>query len=352
MLAKYCPPSIWEKRNNAELFIPFPNGSILYVLGANYPASLRGPNPRGVVLDEYGDMKSDVWPGIVQPIMTANPEGWTWFVGTPRGTNDFYKKYLYAKSGESKQWFLSYLKASESGILPAEALAETRKEAPEAFYQQEYEVQWLSGAAQFFQRVRENVYEGRLLLDPSHLYQIGVDLAKYQDWTVLSPFDLNTFKAHHQDRFNQVDWNLQRAKIEAAHHRYNRARTVVDSTGVGDPIVEDLTRSGVVVSEEDAFKFTESSRLQLLKHLAILLESDRIKIPNDEGLIEELESFRYELTERGKVRVAVPEGLHDDRVMALALSVWGNHEPTTLTLATGEQRYGERKEAFDPYKAI
>ena len=77
MGARYCPLEIWDKRNNSELTVTFPNGSIVYVMGADNPQSLRGPNPRGVVLDEYDDMRREVWSQIIQPIMTANPNAWT-----------------------------------------------------------------------------------------------------------------------------------------------------------------------------------------------------------------------------------------------------------------------------------
>ena len=63
-------------------------------------------------------------------------------------------------------------------------------------------------------------------------------------------------------------------------------------------------------------------REELLKNLAILLEQDKIKIPNDEGLISELESMRYELGDRGKLHLKVPDGMTDDRIMSLALAVW------------------------------
>ena len=63
-------------------------------------------------------------------------------------------------------------------------------------------------------------------------------------------------------------------------------------------------------------------REELLKNLAILLEQDKIKIPNDEGLIAELESMRYELGDRGKLHLKVPDGMTDDRIFSLALAVW------------------------------
>lgn len=323
MLGKYVPPFVWDKRNNSELKIPFPNGSILYVLGADKPDSLRGPNPFGVVLDEYGDVKTDVWSGIIQPIMTANQNAWTWFTGTPKGKNDFWKKYEYARQNTGT-WEAWRLRASESGIINSDALLEAKLTTTQAFYSQEYECDFLDSASSFFRRTRENVYEATDKPEKHHSYQLGVDLAKYQDWTVITPFDLNTFKALKQDRFNQVDWNLQKARIQVAWHRYYKGRAVMDATGVGDPIVEDLGNGGMNVMP---YKFTEQSKRELLSHLAILLEQDKIKIPNDPDLLAELDAIQWELSDQGKTRIATVQGMHDDRVMSLALAVWGHHEP-------------------------
>jgi hypothetical protein len=139
---------------------------------------------------------------------------------------------------------------------------------------------------------------------------------------------MNEFKVLKQDRFNQVDWNLQKARIQVAWHKYNKGNAVTDATGVGDPIVEDLHAQGLRVTP---FKFTEQSKKELLTHLAILLEQDKIKIPNDEALLTELDSIQWELSDSGKTRIATVSGMTDDRVMSLALSVWGIHTPRPLT---------------------
>lgn len=333
MLANYVPPFVWGKRNNSEHKIPFPNGSILYVLGADRPDSLRGPNPFGVVLDEYGDMKESVWSGIVQPIMTANPNAWAWFTGTPKGKNDFWKKYQYAKQNKGT-WEAWHLKASESGIITPEGLEEARLTTTQAFFAQEYECDFLDGATSFFRRTRDNVYTVTEEVEVGHTYQIGVDLAKYQDWTVITPFDRNTFRALKQDRFNQIDWNLQKARILLAWHKYGKGNANIDATGVGDPIVEDLARQGMTVNP---FKFTEKSKRELLTHLALLLEQDKIKIPNDDELLAELDSIRWEMTENGRTRIATIEGMHDDRVMSLALAVWGASTPVMIRNTTPQE---------------
>lgn len=348
MLQKYCPPEIWDKRNNSELYIPFPNGSILHLKGADNPDSLRGPNPRGVILDEYATMKPEIWSGIIQPIMTANPNGWTWFMGTPKGKNDLWVKLQYAL--DNTNWFSSILKASESGIITSDSLEEAKRTSTEAFYAQEYECSFNEGAGAFFRRTRENLYDRNSTLPEYGDFQLGVDLAKYQDFTVLTPFNLNTFRAYPQDRFNQIDWNLQKARIEATALRF-KARVKIDATGVGDPVVEDLKARGLNIADEDAVKFTEASRMNLLNNLAMLIEQDKIELPNDEGLLTELESFQYSLTPTGKIKVAAPETMHDDRVMSLALAVWGVSTPVPIDMYLHNPRFADREIEGNIYSA-
>lgn len=340
MLAKYVPPIIWDKRNNTELYIPFPNGSMLYVMGADKPDSLRGPNPRGVVLDEYGDMKAEIWSAIIQPIMTANPLAWCWFVGTPKGKNDFWVKFQYAQ--DNPQWFSSILPATESGIIGKAELEEAKRTTTQAFYEQEYNCSFVEGAGAFFRRVRLNTYNREEQQPEYGDFQLGVDLAKYQDFTVLTPFNLNTFRAYNQDRFNQIDWNLQKARIEATALRF-KARVKIDATGVGDPVVEDLKSRGLNITDDDAIKFTEITRMNLLNHLAMLIEQDKIQIPDDEGLLMELESFQYSLTPLGKIKVGAPETMHDDRVMSLALAVWGVNQPVPIDMYLHNPRFADRE---------
>ena len=344
MLAKYLPPEIWAERNNTELLIPFPNGSVLYVLGADHPDSLRGPNPKGVVLDEYDDMRPEMWSAVVQPIMMANPDAWTWFIGTYKGRKDLLAKYNYAK--EAKGWHCSLLKASKSGIIRPEELEEAQKTTTRDFFLQEYECEAIEGAGSFFRRIMENVYDGTLEFNPTHRYQGGVDLAKYNDYTVLTPVDLCTFKAGKPERFNQIDYNLQKSRVESFYLRWGKPRTFMDSTGVGEPIYDDLSQQKI--SRLEPFKFTEHSRRDLLVNLQVLIEQDKLKIPRDETLLDELKSFQYVLAESGKVKIEVPDSVHDDCVMSLALACWEFPDHPLPLKNTNEEI--EAVKQFDYYK--
>lgn len=312
--------------NNSELKIKYKNGSLFQLVGSDNIDSIVGSNPIGCVFSEFPLQDRKAW-DFIRPILAENG-GWAIFNGTPRGKNHAWELLQMAR--DSAAWFGEVLKVTDTNAISQEVLDSERSEMPEALFNQEYMCDFIEGAGQFFRRIKQNVYEPKPLPEQGD-FQLGVDLAKYQDWTVITPFNLNFFIAYPQERFNQVDWNLQKARIEAAARRHSSidagetALIWPDATGVGDPVVEDLKARGLRIGGEnnEGFKFTETSRQNLLNNLAILLEQDKIKIPNDEGLISELESFQYTLTERGKIKVSVPEGMHDDRVMSLALSVWG-----------------------------
>jgi hypothetical protein len=217
-------------------------------------------------------------------------------------------------------------------------------------FEQEYECKFLEGASQFFKNLENCVYDEKTQqeLQVSGDFKLGVDLAKYNDFTVITPFNLNNFIVYPQDRFNQIDWILQEAKIEAAARRFGNARVTIDSTGIGDPVVEELRRRGINIREEDVFKFTQNSRQNLLNNLAILLENRKIRIPKDEELLDELRSFTIEMNEKGRAVIKCPDGLHDDRVMSLALAVWGVDEKEVID-PFFEQQIAKNKTRENPW---
>jgi len=327
LIKEHIPLEVIDKINDSELAVYYKNGSIQRFAGCEDVDKHRGINPIDVVFDEYSEMPEQIWTAIIQPVLREN-HGTATFIFTPKGKNHSWKLIQMARDNPV-EWFVTIKSTKETGVFAESELAEIRRNTPQALYEQEYLCSFIEGAGQYFRRIRQNAYPKDTPLTPDGEYQLGVDLAKYQDWTVLTPFNLNLFVAYPQERFNQVDWNLQKARIEAMARRHNDALVWPDATGVGDPVVEDLKARGLRIGGEnqEGFKFTETSRQNLLNNLALLLEQDKIKIPDDEGLVAELEAFRYELSERGKIKVTVPDGMTDDRVMSLALSVWGVKDP-------------------------
>ena len=91
---------------------------------------------------------------------------------------------------------------------------------------------------------------------------------------------------------------------------------LVDSTGVGDPIVEKLQETSSAV---EGYHFTSASKQKLMEGLAVGISRQDVSYPQGSIPIE-LDQFEYEYTAHG-VRYSAPEGMHDDCVCALALAL-------------------------------
>lgn len=331
LVKEHIPPEIVEKKNDSELAIYYKNGSIQRFVGCEDIDKHRGINPIDVVFDEYSEMNEEIWTAVIRPVLAEN-NGTATFIFTPKGKGHSWKLLQMAKDNP-KDWFWTVKTVFDTKSHSEAEIEAVKKETPQALFEQEYLCSFQENAGAFFRRVRNNLWKATDEPEEGHKYKLGVDLAKYQDWTVITKLDLSEMKVLRQDRFNQIDWNLQKSMIEAKSRRFFNARADIDSTGVGDPIVEDLQRTGLQIN---AYKFTETSRRQLLDNLAIMLEQDKIKLPEDEGLLSELEAFRFELSEQGKIKVRVPENMTDDRVMSLALACWEAKQETNTDVRVKE----------------
>ena len=312
----HFPKEIIKKTNESEMIVELTNGSILQMVGGDNIDRIVGTNPIGVVFSEYALMKPEVWK-LTSPILAENG-GWAVFIFTPRGKNHAYE--LLIKAQKNPNWYVEILPVSKTRALSEDILLEEKMNMTQEYFDQEYECDFTSNASAVFQDVRSRTYpEREYEFNDVGKYQLGVDLAKSNDYTVITPFDLTTFKVGPQDSFNQIDYTLQKTKIEAAFLRHNKGRVVMDSTGVGVPIVDDLLNKGINIAP---YTFTFNSRNELLTNLQILLEQNKIKIPDDEELLQQLEAAIWDISPNGRSKVVVPEPMHDDRMMSLALAVW------------------------------
>ena len=153
-----------------------------------------------------------------------------------------------------------------------------------------------------------------------HLYVIGCDLAKVQDYTVLTVYDRKDNHQVYQMRFNQLEWPFQKKKIKDLSMKYNRALVIMDTTGIGEPIFDDLSRDLVPV---EGYKFTNESKKNLIEKMANWIELKNIYMLDLDETRNELNSFTYDITNRGNVIYQAPTGFHDDIVFSHSLAIWG-----------------------------
>jgi hypothetical protein len=127
-----------------------------------------------------------------------------------------------------------------------------------------------------------------------------------------------------QDRFQTIEWPFQKKRIAALSKKYNNALVIIDATGIGDPIADDLIRVGVPIIP---IKITEPIKKELIEKLSIWIEQRKcLLLPLNETL-QEFENFSYEIGATGKIRYQAREGYHDDIVISHALAI---HELTQI----------------------
>ncbi len=163
-----------------------------------------------------------------------------------------------------------------------------------------------------------------IVKEDEDFFYIGVDLADKNDFTVITVSKLN--EEHNKiivietDRFNKVGWTIQLPRIKRMYDKYHNSIIVMDSTGVGDPVLDMLRGAGIPIIGKN---FNNKFKTDLATRVSIVFENELIEIPNDPILINELKIFEATKSDTGKWTYSAPERKHDDHVISLGLSICG-----------------------------
>ena len=286
---------------------------------ADNPVSLLGEGLDFVIVDEASRLKPMIWQSHLSQRL-LDKQGWALLISTPKGKGYFYDLFRRGR-GEDRDWRSWNYPSRTNPLLDAKRIEEERSRLPERVFRQEYDAEFVEGSGAVFRNVRDSATGAFEPPRSGKRYYAGLDLAKVEDFTVLSIMDRDRNLVY-VDRFHRLDWPLQVQRIHQSLERYGRVPVHVDSTGVGEPIYETLLRAGV---RAFPYPFTARSKAALIDNLALLFEQKKIRIPTPElwpDGIEELESFEYSVTDAGNVKTGAPGGYHDDIVVSLSLAAW------------------------------
>lgn len=166
------------KVNHSELRIDFSNGSRFRLYGADNYNAMRGLYYDAVVCDEHSDFPASAWTTVIRPSL-ADRKGSATFISTPKGRNEFWELYEYAKT--NKDWWSGMFKASETDILDPEELEEAKRTMGEDRYEQEFECSFEAAivGAYYAMEMKKATQEGRITsipYDPSIGVVVSFDL--------------------------------------------------------------------------------------------------------------------------------------------------------------------------------
>jgi hypothetical protein len=325
-----------EHKSDLKITLLQPDGSeystIEFKSGDNSD-SLRGFGVNFFVMDEAARCPYESFVSLMTTVTQTHGKGF--FISTPHARNWFYDVYKWGEKtdGDGVQifdknnpdphpdWFSIRMPTWSNPHVKLESLREMKRNLPEDVFRQEVGAQFLLDSAGVFIGIKDCI-RGQME-DPiaGHRYVMGVDLARLKDFSVITVVDRERMHVVYFERFNQIAWEVQYHRIIAAARRYNNALVVMDSTGLGDPIVQTVQNAGVRVVP---YKISGTApKQQLIDKLRVNIEHQRISFPLVPIMKRELEAYEYEVSDSGAVKFSAPQGMNDDTVISLALANYG-----------------------------
>jgi hypothetical protein len=319
---KIIPKQYIKDSSKGDLWIELSNGSMVFAKSADNPDSLVGEGLDLCVVDEAARVKPEAWEVSLQPTL-MDSDGDALLLSTPKGKNWFYKECLKGGNPEFPEYEHFHYTSYDNPFLKRSVIERKKKTMSWLYYRQEILAEFVDDGGEVFTGLDQCIMPvfGHAIPIPGREYVMGVDLAKYEDYTVIYVVDTETREVVDWRRPPHMDWAPQKEVIKFMHHKWNDAPMLIDATGVGDPVVEDLEKECVDVVP---YKFSGNTlKKQVIEGLVIAFQNKDIHIPNEKTLLEELGAYEYEKLPSGLFRYGAPSGFHDDCVTALALAVWG-----------------------------
>ena len=160
-----------------NLQIKLVNGATIALKGADRPETMRGVSLSFLCMDEYADMKPEVWEQILRPAL-ADQKGDAMFIGTPMGRNHFYDLFQYASISEDEQWKGWHFTSYDNPLLDEEEINAAKKSMSAFSFRQEFMASFEAAGGELFKE--EHVQFSEEEPDGGQFY-IAVDLAGFAD---------------------------------------------------------------------------------------------------------------------------------------------------------------------------
>jgi len=284
---------------------------------------LRGYTAEMVICDEASFMPEETITNVIFPMLSTT-NGSAIFLSTPWGKDHFfYRAFMNPKYSAHK------VKSSQCPLITAEFLEEQRHNMTAEAYKMEFEAEFVEAQNCFFSQdlIRECVDPSlELILSletnvPSGEYFSGCDFGKLEDYSVTVVLkredDLLKLVYLHEFPLNTPYMNVI-GHLARANQKFRFQRLLVDQTGVGEIVLEELKEQSV--QNVEGVTFTAQAKEAILTALKLVMEQRRLKMPYHRRVCQQLNEQQYAYNKAGYLTFSHPEESHDDMVCALALA--------------------------------
>ena len=162
--------------NNLQLKLV--NGATISLKGADRPETMRGVSLRFLVLDEYADMKPEVFEQILRPAL-ADQKGDALFIGTPMGRNHFYDLYQYGELGDDPTYKTWHFTSYSNPLLDSEEIDVAKKSMSSYAFRQEFMASFEARGSEMFKE--DWIKFGEPDDEEVGDYYVSIDLAGFEE---------------------------------------------------------------------------------------------------------------------------------------------------------------------------
>ena len=322
----------------------------------NNPETIRGPTLNIVYADEFNFIPNDEELYDAMLFTLGTTDGKFICTSTPWTTNStFYKIFHDSAYNDFAKSHTTWQQALEpNGPLKQQILNRIKHqlEGNPWRWKREMEAEWAEDENAWLTQALITTCINHTLEYPSFEatakgeFYSGLDLGKHKDYSVLATVKIedNSIKLIHMHHFPlRTPYTNIIGYVKTLSERWQIINKIfVDSSGVGDYIVEDMINAGI--NKTQGIRFTQETKEKMAQWLKQCMIEKRLQIPYDSDLITELNTERFELTKDGKVKFSHPEGTNDDRFWSLALACYATRtEPTPKLWIVSKMSKGKTK---------
>jgi len=308
---------IVTRKSERELVIPRAGRIGIYT--ADNSVGMRGEAFDIVICDEAPQYHEEVWSDVLMPTL-ADRSGRAFLIGTPKGRNWFWREYQRGLADGTH--YASFTAPSSANPLPSirRAAELARQYVSDRTYRQEWLAEFVEDGGGVFRRVAEAATLAPMDRgEDGRYYVIGADWGRTNDATVFAVMDVERRAVVALDRMTNTDYNLQLARLRALSERFGNARVLAELNSMGGPQVERAQAEGVNIT---GFTTTNTSKAAMIDALALAFERGELSMVADAVAVGELQAYESERLPGGTLRYSAPQGMHDDCVVAIGLSLW------------------------------
>lgn len=195
MLKAAMPKELIVSTHESELVMKLVTGGVIALKGVDNRETLRGSGLSGVVLDEFQDYDSDLFPLVIRP-MLSDFKGFTLFAGTPKGKgNVLYQEYIKDKEYNDKEyktednkgvaWNPEYksfhFHTKDNPFISEQEIEAAKEQMTEDHFKQEYEAEFVNYTGLIFKEFKENEHCEAVTKESivKHNIYIGIDTGEY-----------------------------------------------------------------------------------------------------------------------------------------------------------------------------